>query len=64
MADRFHKEGHDVYIIDNLSTGKKSNIDFKPLALHKSFHIIKNHHNLLYSSVHEHKKILYTGKVR
>lgn len=29
VADRFHKEGHDVYIIDNLSTGKKSNIDFK-----------------------------------
>lgn len=22
VADRFHKEGYDVFIIDNLSTGK------------------------------------------
>ncbi|MEF2245418.1 NAD-dependent epimerase/dehydratase family protein [Paenibacillus sp. IITD108] len=29
VADRFHKEGHDIYIIDNLSTGKKENITFK-----------------------------------
>ncbi|MGG3887191.1 NAD-dependent epimerase/dehydratase family protein [Brevibacillus panacihumi] len=29
VADRFHKEGHEVYIIDNLFTGQKKNIDFK-----------------------------------
>lgn len=29
LAERFFKEGHHVYILDNLSTGTKSNIDFK-----------------------------------
>ncbi|MCU6710806.1 GDP-mannose 4,6-dehydratase [Paenibacillus sp. J5C_2022] len=32
IAERFHKEGHDVVIIDNLSTGKREYINFK----HKS----------------------------
>lgn len=29
LAERFFKEGHHVHILDNLSTGSKSNIDFK-----------------------------------
>ncbi|WP_180954667.1 NAD-dependent epimerase/dehydratase family protein [Bacillus sp. V5-8f] len=29
VAERFYKEGHDVFIIDNLATGKKENITFK-----------------------------------
>jgi len=29
VADRFLKEGYEIYIIDNLSTGKKTNIQFK-----------------------------------
>lgn len=29
VAERFYKEGYEVYIIDNLSTGDKQNIDFK-----------------------------------
>jgi len=29
VADRFHKEGHDICIIDNQATGQKKNIDFK-----------------------------------
>ena len=29
VADRFHKEGYEVYIIDNLITGKRENITFK-----------------------------------
>lgn len=29
VADRFHKEGYEVYIIDNLSTGNASRITFK-----------------------------------
>ncbi|WP_310832546.1 NAD-dependent epimerase/dehydratase family protein [Paenibacillus pedocola] len=33
VAERFHKEGYDVYIIDNMSSGNKQNIDFK----HKSY---------------------------
>jgi UDP-glucuronate decarboxylase len=33
VADRFHKEGYDVYIIDNLTTGKRENVSFK----HKSY---------------------------
>ncbi|TYP68633.1 NAD-dependent epimerase/dehydratase family protein [Paenibacillus methanolicus] len=33
VAERFHKEGYDVYIIDNLSTGSKNNVEFK----HKSY---------------------------
>ncbi|MCP3774145.1 GDP-mannose 4,6-dehydratase [Paenibacillus sp. MZ04-78.2] len=33
VAERFHKEGYGVTIIDNLSTGDKRNIDFK----HKAF---------------------------
>lgn len=32
-ADRFFKEGHDVYIIDNLSTGNKHHLTFK----HKNY---------------------------
>ncbi|WP_138494566.1 NAD-dependent epimerase/dehydratase family protein [Paenibacillus pinistramenti] len=33
VAERFYKEGYDVYIIDNLTSGNKKNIDFK----HKSY---------------------------
>ncbi|WP_042461053.1 NAD-dependent epimerase/dehydratase family protein [Neobacillus dielmonensis] len=33
VAERFYKEGHEVYIIDNLSTGNKENVQFK----HKFF---------------------------
>ncbi|MDO3411583.1 NAD-dependent epimerase/dehydratase family protein [Saccharibacillus sp. CPCC 101409] len=33
VAERFYKEGYDVYIIDNLSSGNKQNIDFE----HKSY---------------------------
>lgn len=33
VAERLKKEGHDIYIIDNLSTGTKKNIDFK----HRSY---------------------------
>ena len=29
VADRFHQEGYEVFIIDNLSTGKKENVKFK-----------------------------------
>ncbi|NOU84525.1 NAD-dependent epimerase/dehydratase family protein [Paenibacillus sp. LMG 31460] len=29
VAERFFKEGYEVYIIDNLSTGNKQNVDFK-----------------------------------
>ncbi|PAB57748.1 NAD-dependent epimerase/dehydratase family protein [Anaeromicrobium sediminis] len=29
VADRFYKEGHEVYIIDNLSTGKAENVEVK-----------------------------------
>lgn len=29
VAEQFHKEGFDVHILDNLSTGKQSNISFK-----------------------------------
>ncbi|WP_391572653.1 NAD-dependent epimerase/dehydratase family protein [Cohnella sp.] len=29
VAERFHKEGHDVYVIDNLKSGKRENISFK-----------------------------------
>lgn len=29
VADRFYKEGDEVFILDNLSTGKQSNITFK-----------------------------------
>lgn len=29
VAERFFKEGYEVYIIDNLSTGKKENVSFK-----------------------------------
>ncbi|KGE20117.1 NAD-dependent epimerase/dehydratase family protein [Paenibacillus wynnii] len=29
VAERFHKEGYDVYIIDNMSSGSKKNINFK-----------------------------------
>jgi len=29
LAERFFKEGHHVHILDNLSSGTKSNIDFK-----------------------------------
>ncbi|MED4403386.1 NAD-dependent epimerase/dehydratase family protein [Metabacillus fastidiosus] len=29
IAEKFYKEGHEVHILDNLSTGKKSNIQFK-----------------------------------
>jgi nucleoside-diphosphate-sugar epimerase len=35
VAERFNNEGHDVYIIDNLSTGNKENVLFK----HKFFRI-------------------------
>jgi UDP-glucuronate decarboxylase len=28
VAERFYKEGYEIYIIDNLSTGNKPNIDF------------------------------------
>ena len=33
VADRFYKEGYDIYIIDNLKNGIKSNISFK----HRSY---------------------------
>lgn len=33
VAERFYKEGYEIYIIDNLSTGKKNNLTIK----HKSF---------------------------
>lgn len=29
VAEKFYREGHEVYILDNLSTGKKSNINFR-----------------------------------
>jgi len=29
VAERFFKEGYEIYIIDNLSTGRKANIQFK-----------------------------------
>lgn len=29
VAERFHKEGYEVYIIDNLTTGNRGNISFK-----------------------------------
>ncbi|MGN7941395.1 NAD-dependent epimerase/dehydratase family protein [Metabacillus sp. 22489] len=29
IAERFYKENHSIYIIDNLSTGKKENVKFK-----------------------------------
>ncbi|WOV86830.1 NAD-dependent epimerase/dehydratase family protein [Sporosarcina oncorhynchi] len=29
VAERFHQEGYDVIIIDNLTTGKKENVSFK-----------------------------------
>ncbi|UVI31255.1 NAD-dependent epimerase/dehydratase family protein [Paenibacillus spongiae] len=35
VADRFHKEGYEVYIIDNLTTGKLENVTFK----HKGYHL-------------------------
>lgn len=33
VAERFHKEGYEVHIIDNLTTGKKENVKIK----HKSY---------------------------
>lgn len=33
VAERFYKEGYQVYILDNLSSGDRNNVDFK----HKSF---------------------------
>ncbi|TQR21202.1 NAD-dependent epimerase/dehydratase family protein [Psychrobacillus vulpis] len=33
IADRYYKEGYEVFIIDNFSTGKKENISFK----HKNY---------------------------
>ncbi|MER2000701.1 MAG: GDP-mannose 4,6-dehydratase, partial [Lysinibacillus sp.] len=33
VADQFYKEGYEVHILDNLSSGKKENIQFK----HKSY---------------------------
>lgn len=35
VAERFHKEGYEIYIIDNLSTGKVENIPIK----HKSYRL-------------------------
>ncbi|WP_171056278.1 NAD-dependent epimerase/dehydratase family protein [Paenibacillus sinopodophylli] len=35
VADRFHKEGYEVFIIDNMSTGRKENINFK----HKGYQL-------------------------
>src|SRR5690606_17769095 len=29
IADRFFKEGYEIYIIDNLSTGNKANVQIK-----------------------------------
>jgi len=29
VGERFHQEGYDVFILDNLSTGKKGNVSFK-----------------------------------
>ncbi|MEO2073948.1 MAG: NAD-dependent epimerase/dehydratase family protein [Bacillus sp. (in: firmicutes)] len=29
VAEKFHNEGHEVYIIDNLSSGNKENVQFK-----------------------------------
>lgn len=33
IAERFYKENHSIYIIDNLSTGKKENVPFKHRSL-------------------------------
>jgi len=38
IADRFHKEGYGVFIIDNLSTGKRSNVSIN----HKGYIIDVN----------------------
>lgn len=35
VADRFHKEGYEVFIIDNLLTGRKENVNFK----HKGYQL-------------------------
>lgn len=35
VAETFFKEGHEVYIIDNLSSGNKENVQFK----HKFYHL-------------------------
>ncbi|MCR8657591.1 NAD-dependent epimerase/dehydratase family protein [Paenibacillus endoradicis] len=35
VADRFHKEGYEVFIIDDLSTGREDNVQFK----HKGYHL-------------------------
>lgn len=35
VADRFHKEGYEVFIIDNLSTGREENVQIK----HKGYHL-------------------------
>ncbi|MFD0715441.1 NAD-dependent epimerase/dehydratase family protein [Paenibacillus sp. GCM10027626] len=29
VAERFHKEGYEVFLVDDMSTGNKKNIDFK-----------------------------------
>lgn len=33
VAERFYKENHSIFIIDNLSTGRKENIDFRHKSL-------------------------------
>lgn len=33
IAERFYKEGHKIFILDNLSTGRKSNINFEHTSL-------------------------------
>ncbi|WP_066055659.1 NAD-dependent epimerase/dehydratase family protein [Robertmurraya korlensis] len=33
IAERFYKENHSIFIIDNLSTGKKENVPFKHRSL-------------------------------
>lgn len=33
VAERFHREGHQIYILDNLSSGKQGNISFR----HRSY---------------------------
>ncbi|WP_239617861.1 NAD-dependent epimerase/dehydratase family protein [Cohnella mopanensis] len=38
VAERFYKEGHQIYIIDNLSSGQKSNVSIPHKFYHMSAH--------------------------
>ncbi|WP_050615022.1 NAD-dependent epimerase/dehydratase family protein [Bacillus testis] len=33
VAEKFHSEGHEIYILDNIFAGKKSNVSFEHIAL-------------------------------